>query len=91
MNELLQDFQISKAVIIFFTYIIIDILYALYVIFVSRKRAFSAALVSSGIYSLGAFGVVTFSKNPLYLLPLATGAFLGTYLVVKCEKLLFKS
>lgn len=91
MKEYLQDFELSKAKIIFFTYVVIDILYALYVIFVNRKKAFASGLVSSGIYSLAAFGVVSYSQNPLYLLPLATGAFLGTFLVVKYEKSIFKS
>jgi hypothetical protein len=88
---MLNNFELSKALLIFFTYIVIDVLYALYVICVNKRKAFASAMVSSGIYSLGAFGVVSFSKNLLYIVPLATGAFLGTYIVVKFEKYFFKS
>jgi hypothetical protein len=35
------------------------------------------------IYGLLAYGVVTFSKNIMYLVPLAAGAFVGTYITVK--------
>jgi hypothetical protein len=87
----MEEFNLTTAIIIFITYVVIDILYALYVIFVGNGKAFSSALVSSGIYGLIAFGVVTFSKNFLYLIPLVTGAFIGTYVVVKFQKKIFKS
>ena len=38
------------------------------------------------IYSLLASGVVSYSKNILYLIPLSIGAFLGTYLTVKFKQ-----
>jgi hypothetical protein len=45
-----------------------------------------AASVSAVIYSLLAFGVITYSQNPLYIIPLGIGAFVGTYLTVKYRK-----
>ncbi|NDD99235.1 hypothetical protein EB008_02940 [bacterium] len=87
----MEEFNITTAVIIFVTYILIDILYAAYIIFVANGRAFLSALVSSGIYGLIAFGVVTFSRNFLYLIPLVAGAFIGTYVVVKFQKKISKS
>lgn len=86
----MEEFNLSKAVIVFFTYVVIDVLFALYVIFVKKGRAFSSALVSAGIYGLMAFGVASFTKNPLYLIPLTTGAFVGTYAVVRFEKKFLK-
>jgi hypothetical protein len=50
---------------------------------VERRQALAAAGISSVLYSLLAFGVITYSKNPIYLVPLASGAFLGTYLTVR--------
>ena len=79
----MNDFNLATAVIIFFTYAIIDILYARYIICVNNKKAWSAAFISSIIYSLLAFGVVSYSKNIYYLIPLASGAFLGTFITVK--------
>ena len=80
---MLHDFSWTTALIIFVTYVVIDILYALYVICVSKRQAGKAAIVSSFLYSLGAYGVISYSKNPLYVIPLAICAFLGTYIVVK--------
>lgn len=79
----MNDFNFTTAVIIFFTYAIIDILYARYIICVNNKKAIPAAFISSIIYSLLAFGVVSYSKNIYYLIPLASGAFLGTFLTVR--------
>jgi len=78
-----MDFDIFTALLIFATYTIIDMLYAKYIMYVNAKKAFSAAVTTSIIYSLLAFGVVSYSKNILYLIPLAAGAFLGTYLTVR--------
>jgi hypothetical protein len=69
--------------VVFITYIVLDTLYAYYVICLSDGNAFSSALFSSAIYSLGAYGVISFSKNLWYLILLATGAFIGTYINVK--------
>jgi hypothetical protein len=33
-----------------------------------------------------AFGVVTYAANPAYVVPLAAGAFLGTYLTVRWQQ-----
>ena len=82
----MNDFNYLTAATIFFTYVIIDILYALYIICVGKRQALYSAALSSVIYSLLAFGVVSYSKNILYLIPLASGAFLGTFLTVKFKK-----
>lgn len=78
----MNDFSPVTAAVIFATYVAVDILYAAYIICVERRRALAAAAISSVLYSLLAFGVITYSKNPLYLIPLAAGAFLGTYVTV---------
>jgi len=83
LNRMLADFNWFTAALVFITYVIMDILYALYVISVGKRQAFYSSVFSSCLYSLGAFGIVTFSQNLLYIIPLATGAFLGTYVVIK--------
>lgn len=80
------NFNIVTAILVFFTYVVIDILYALYIIFVEKRQAFYSAMVSSLIYSLGAIGILSFSKNYYYIIPLALGAFLGTYFTVLIKK-----
>jgi uncharacterized protein YebE (UPF0316 family) len=79
----MHPFNWQTAAIVFVVYVFFDILYALYVIFVSRQWAMAASLCSAVLYSLGAYGVMTYLHNPLYLVPLALGAFLGTYIAVK--------
>lgn len=78
-----MEFDLFTAFLIFITYTCIDILYARYIICVNNKRPFNAAILTAIIYSLLAFGVVSYSKNIFYLIPLASGAFLGTYITVK--------
>jgi len=78
----MTDFSPLTAAVIFVTYVAVDILYAWYIICVERRQPLRAAAISAVLYSLLAFGVITYSRNPLYLIPLATGAFVGTYLTV---------
>jgi hypothetical protein len=82
----MNEFNWQTATLIFFTYVIIDILYALYIICVGRRQALASAALTAAIYSLLAFGVVSYSKNIWYLIPLASGAFVGTYLTVRFKK-----
>jgi hypothetical protein len=82
----MNDFSWTTAAMIFVTYVAIDMLYAWYVICVGERRAVTAALLTSVIYSLLAFGVVSYSKNIFYLVPLASGAFFGTYVMVRLKK-----
>jgi hypothetical protein len=82
----MSDFSWLTAIMIFVVYIFIDILYTLYIIYVGERSAIKAACTTSAIYVLIAFGVVNYSKNPWYILPLASGAFLGTYLAVRFKK-----
>lgn len=82
----MADIDLATVAIIFVTYVAIDMLYAWYVLAVSSRKAFSAAALGAALYSLGAFGVMTYSKNVFYILPLACGSFLGTYLTVKLHE-----
>jgi presenilin-like A22 family membrane protease len=81
--DTMTDFSPLTAAIIFVTYVAVDILYAYYIICVERRRALAAAVVSSVLYSLLAYGVITYSQNPIYIVPLASGAFVGTFLTVR--------
>lgn len=82
----MNNFSWATAVLIFFTYVVIDILYAYYIMCVEERRPLRAAATTSLIYSLLAYGVVSYSQNILYLLPLASGAFFGTFIMVAYKK-----
>lgn len=78
----MHDFSWWTALTVFVVYVVFDILYALYVICVSQKRAIAASFTGSALYSLGAVGVMSYTHNVLYLIPLSLGAFVGTYIAV---------
>jgi hypothetical protein len=80
------EFSYLTAWTIFFTYVAIDALYAYYIMCVDGRKALRAAFTTSVIYSLLAYGVVSYSSNIWYLIPLASGAFVGTFLVVRFKK-----
>lgn len=82
----MDNFSYTTAFMIFSTYVVIDMLYAWYIISVNNRKAFTAAILTSIIYSLLAFGVVSYSKNIFYLIPLASDAFTGTFLMVKFKQ-----
>jgi hypothetical protein len=82
----MDDFSYLTAASIFATYVVIDMLYAWYIMSVNKKRALTAAFLTAIIYSLLAFGVVSYSKNIYYLIPLASGAFIGTYIMVRFKE-----
>ena len=63
-----------------------DALWALYMIYVTKKSAFLAASYGSFIHILSAFTVISYTKNYYYLIPLVIGSFIGTYTVVKYRK-----
>ncbi len=79
----LQQFDPTTAVIVFIAYLLIDGMYAYYTIAVTKKKPFTAASVGSIMHFLIAFGVLNYVQNYLYVIPLALGSFIGTYVTVK--------
>lgn len=79
----MNEFSWLTALTVFMVYVLFDILYALYVICVSNRQAVAASAISSVLYSLGAYGVMNYLHNAWYLIPLAFGAFIGTYVAVR--------
>jgi hypothetical protein len=82
----MTEFNWATAALIFITYVLIDILYAWYIIAVGKRQEIQASVASSLLYSLSAYGVITYSRNITYIAFLAAGAFLGTYIIVKLKK-----
>ncbi len=80
-----QTFDWPTAVLVFLAYVLIDGMYAFYTMAVTNKKAVSAATVGSLMHFLIALGVLSYVENYLYLLPLAAGSWLGTYLVVRAQ------
>lgn len=71
---------------LFVGYAVVDGLYAYYTLAVVRKKALTAASVSFTMHFILAAGVFAYTKNFYYVIPLALGSFVGTFLVVKLSK-----
>lgn len=82
----LQTFRFDIAVGVLILYVILDALYASYTLHVTKLNPTKAANTAASMYFLSALGVVSYVSNPLYLIPLAIGSWLGTYVIVKREK-----
>lgn len=70
---------------LFFAATLLDAVFALYTVAVINTKPLRAASLSFFTYTLEAVGVVNYVKNEWYLVPLAIGAFVGSYAVVKWE------
>ena len=81
-----ENFSFSYAAIIFIFYIIVDSLYAYYTLSVTGLKPFRAATSSFIMHFIIAFGVISYVGNYLYIVPLAFGSWIGTYVTVKIEK-----
>ncbi len=62
---------------------LVDGMYAYYTLAVTKKKPVASATVGALMHFLIAFGVLSYVQNYLYLIPLAIGSWLGTYIVVK--------
>ena len=70
---------------VFLGYIIVDGMYAYYTIAVVTKNAVQASSISFVMHFILAGGVIAYTKDYIYVLPLALGSALGTYLVTKYQ------
>ncbi len=81
-----DDFSWTIALLVFVSYIVLDILYARYTLAVNRLQPARAATTGSFMYFLLAVGVFNYASNPLYILSLFVGSWIGTYVAVEYER-----
>lgn len=81
------SFDIGLAFMIFIAYLLVDALYAQYTFHVTQYREYSAATIGALMHFMLAFGVLNYVQNFLYIIPLAAGSWVGTFLVVRRERL----
>ncbi len=70
---------------LFIASIALDAVYAAYTVAIIKSQPGRAATFSLLTYILSAVGVVSYVDNKIYLIPLAAGAFVGTYIVIEFE------
>jgi hypothetical protein len=80
-----MEFNWLGAAGLFFASAALDSIFALYTLAVMKHRALEASTLSLITYFLMALGILNFIHNRWYVVPLALGAFCGTYAVVKWE------
>lgn len=80
-----ENFNIGLAFVLFFAYLVVDGLYAKYTLHVMQYRAFSAATIGALMHFILAFGVLNYINNYLYVIPLALGSWVGTFIVISLE------
>jgi len=80
-----MDFNWSAAVGLFFASALLDAIFALYIVAVNKGQALLAGTMSLITYLLMVVGIVSYVENKWYIVPLALGAFIGSYIIVKRE------
>jgi len=83
-----NEINIYLAIIIFITYFILDMFYAYYILCIESRQNLMSSFMAGMITSLSAFGVVSFSQNMIYIIPLFLGAFAGTFVTMKTKEIL---
>lgn len=78
--------DLKIAALIFVAYFFVDILYVRYTLHITRYQPLRAASAGSLIYLLLSLGVIHYTQNALYLIPLIMGAWVGTYSAVRLEQ-----
>jgi multidrug transporter EmrE-like cation transporter len=72
-----------KWIVIFIALFFTDIIWALYIRWSSKGKAFKAGIASIFIYVVGAFTIGEFIKDAWILIPAGLGCFCGTYFTIK--------
>jgi hypothetical protein len=80
------SFDWRIAVALYFVYIVIDSLNSFWALSVTRLQPRRAAGTTLLVYCLLAFGVINYTRNFLYIIPVALGAATGTYLLISYER-----
>jgi hypothetical protein len=86
LNQSLNTFDFLVGFGVLISYLIVDAMYAHYNLAVTEHKALAAANTGALMHFLLAFGGLSYVQNYLYLIPIARGSWIGTYLVVSRRK-----
>lgn len=76
---------VLKVVSVFVTAFVLDVLWALYIRRTANGHAAEAGMYAATLMLLGAYNTLSFVQQPWLLAPIAAGAWLGTYFIVRRE------
>lgn len=75
--------QAVKAVLVFFSVAIADVIWARYIQSCAEKRQWAAAGLAALVVLVGSVFTLALMDDPRYVLPAAAGAFVGTFWATK--------
>lgn len=81
-----MEFTFFNILFVFVSTLLVDIIWAYYFIKIAEKQPFQAGILSIGIALTSAYVTISYVHNPLFLIPVSIGAYLGTYYAVKRHK-----
>lgn len=86
LQEAISQFNILIAVALFAFYLFVEVLDSSLVFSLTQHKSLRSAIVTFLLYITFAVEIAAFISNYLYVIPVALGAALGSYLVVENEK-----
>lgn len=84
--EALQNFNLLIAAGLFILYCLVEFLDASLTLSITRLQSLRSANMTLILYIILGIEVLAFVNNYLYAIPIALGAWLGTYLLIEHEK-----
>lgn len=75
----------AKAFLVFCVALALDVLWALYIRRTAQGAAGPAATYAVGIFVASAYNTLSYLQSPWLLVPMACGAWVGTYFVIRYE------
>lgn len=81
-----MEFTFSNILFVFASTLLVDIIWAYYFIKIAQKEPVKAGILSIGIALTSAYITISYVHNPLFLIPVSIGAYLGTYYAVTKHK-----
>ncbi len=86
LSQAAESFNIFAALALFIFYLVVEILDSSLTFSLVQHKSVRSAIVTFILYFTLAVEIVAIVSNYLYIIPVAIGAALGSYLVVEYEK-----
>ncbi len=86
LSQAVESFNIFAALALFIFYLIVEIMDSSLTFALVQHKSVRSAVVTFILYFTLAVEIVAIISNYLYIIPVAIGAALGSYLVVEYEK-----
>jgi Na+-transporting NADH:ubiquinone oxidoreductase subunit NqrB len=86
LREAFENISILAAVGLFLFYFVVEMLDSSLTFSLTQHKSIRSALVTFILYTTLAVEVVAIISNYLYIVPVALGAALGSYVIVEYEK-----